>query len=176
MKKTNTALAILSVIFLYGCAGVADRQLSKSNVPKESNQVRGMVEEMRVENPVDKKDLSRIMTAPKDEERVKDLFTKQGVSDPTVFSHPKWKPTKVSTSLNGVQITDFFALIGQVSNLNFIVGQEVQGEVTVSIKDMNWTEVVETVMSTKRLVSFISEDEKMCAFIALIFQMNVVRL
>jgi type IV pilus assembly protein PilQ len=160
MKKTNTALAILSVMFLYGCAGVADRQLTKPNVPKESNQVRGMVEEMRVENPVDKKDLSRITTAPKDEDRVKDLFTKQGVSDPTVFSHPKWKPSKVSTSLNGVQITDFFALMGQVSNLNFIVGQEVQGEVSVSIKDMNWTEVVETVMSTKRLVSFISEDGK----------------
>lgn len=160
MKKTNTALAILSVIFLNGCASLADRQLSKPNVPKESNQVRGMVEEMRIENPVDKKDLSRIMTAPKDEERVKDLFTKQGVTDPTVFSHAKWKPSKVSTSLNGVQITDFFALIGQVSNLNFIVGQEVQGEVTVSIKDMNWTEVVETVMSTKRLVSFVSEDGK----------------
>lgn len=160
MKNTNIALATLSVIFLYGCAGLSDRQLSKSNVPKESNQVRSMVEDMRVENPVDKKDLSRIMTAPKDEDRVKDLFTKQGVTDPTVFAHPKWKPSRVSTTLSGVQLTDFFALIGQVSNLNFIVGQEVQGEVTISIKDMNWAEVVETVMSTKRLVSFVSEDGK----------------
>lgn len=160
MKRINTTLAILGVTLLYGCAGVANRQLAKTDVPKESLQVRGLVEDMRVENPVDIKDLSKIMTAPKDEDRVKDLFTKQGINDPTVFSHPKWKPSKVSTTLSGVQITDFFALIGQVSNLNFIVGQEVQGEVTVAIKDMYWTEVVDTVMSTKRLVSFISEDGK----------------
>jgi type IV pilus assembly protein PilQ len=148
------------VLLISGCAGMADRQLSKEAVPQSPNQVRDIVKDLRDSNPIEKKDLSEIIKAPEDKDRIRDLFTKQGTSDPTIFNHHSWKPNTVSTNLNGVSLTDFFALVGHISGVNFIVGQDVAGDVTVQLKNMNWTDAVDTVLSTKRLVSYISEDGK----------------
>jgi type IV pilus assembly protein PilQ len=145
---------------LSACAGLADRQLDKKTVPQKSVQVRDLINESRKQDPVDRQDLAKEQTPILDEVRSKDLFSIKSSGDPTIFNHSSWKNEKFSADISMVPIAEFFALVGEISNINFYVGQEVSGEVTIQAKQMPWKELVEIVLSTKRLVSEISEDGK----------------
>ena len=57
---------ITLALLISGCAGMADRQLSKEAVPQSPNQVRDIVRDLRDSNPIEKKDLSEITKAPEE--------------------------------------------------------------------------------------------------------------
>jgi len=148
-------------LMISACAGLADRQLDKNAVPQNSVQVRDLINQSRRQDPVDRQDLAKEQIPIVDELRSKDLFTIKSSGDPTIFNHSSWKNEVFSADISMVPISEFFALVGEVSNVNFYVGQEVSGEVTIQAKQMPWKELVEIVLATKRLVSEISEDGKL---------------
>lgn len=152
-------LGLMSAV-LSACAGLADRQLDKSSVPKQSMQVREMINQSRLQDPIDRQDLGKDQVPISEEARSKDLFSIKSSGDPTVFNHPSWRSENFSADVSMVPISEFFALVGEISNVNFYVGQEVSGEVTIQAKDMPWKDLVDIVLATKRLVSEISEDGK----------------
>ena len=147
-------------LMISACAGLADRQLEKTAVPQKSVQVRDLINESRRQDPVDRQDLAKDQIPILAELRSKDLFSIKNSGDPTIFNHSSWKNDKFSADISMVPISEFFALVGELSNVNFYVGQEVSGEVTIQAKQMPWKELVEIVLATKRLVSEVSEDGK----------------
>lgn len=155
----NTVIINLAII-LSGCAGFANRQITKDTVPQQAPQVREMVDELRQNDPVPRADLGSNLVAPDISVRINDIFNDEGSRDPIKFENKNWKVTKISTNLVNVKVKDFFALLDEIAGVNFIVGDDVTGDVTFNIKDMLWTDAVETVLSAKQLFPFISEDGK----------------
>lgn len=159
MNKQFTKVALVMVMLsLTGCAGVAKRQVNKDQVPQTAPQVRQIIEDLRSKDPVSREDLGTNLVTPTDGDRINDIFTHSITVDPTQFRHPNWELFNISTSLVNVNIADFFTLLEQIVGVNFIVGDDVKGDLTFDIKDMRWSQAVETVMSSKQLVSYISED------------------
>jgi type IV pilus assembly protein PilQ len=160
MKTIQKILILLAVFILSGCAGIANRQMTKSDVPVKATDVRQNIEDIRRTNPVDRQDLaveSRGMTA---QDRTKDLFELNRSSDPTVFSHPSWKPNKVTLNLANSTVIDYFTLLSTMTGINFIVGSEVKSDLSINVKNISWTELTEMILADKKLISYISSDGK----------------
>jgi type IV pilus assembly protein PilQ len=157
-KHVSKITLVIAALAITGCAGVAKRQVSKDQVPQTAPQVRQIIEDLRSKDPVSREDLGTNLVTPAESDRINDIFTRSSTVDSTQFKHPSWKVFNVSTTLVNVNIADFFTLLEQIVGVNFIVGDEVKGDLTFDIKDMNWTQAVETVMTSKQLVSYISED------------------
>lgn len=151
---------LMAVTVLAGCAGLANRQMSKEQLPETVPQVRQIIQDLRSKDPVSKEDLGTNLLIPKEQDRINDIVTHSITDDSTIFKHSTWKVFKISTTLAKVNISDFFSLLEPIVGVNFIVGDEVKGDLTFDIKDMKWTQAVETVMSSKQLVSYISDDGK----------------
>ena len=151
---------VITTIVLSGCAGLANRQLDKSSIPRSPDDVREIIKKNREIDPIDSRDLTKNERSAPEEFRSKDLFSVKTQSDPTVFNHPTWKGDKFSADFAMVSIPDFFALIGELNGINFYVGQDVSGDVSLQVKDMSWKEIIDIVMVTKRLVAEISDDGK----------------
>jgi type IV pilus assembly protein PilQ len=161
MIKYFLKISLLTLaVALSGCAGYANRQITKITVPQQAPQVREMVEELRRSDPVPRDDLSSNLLVPSEGMRINDIFNVAGFEDPTKFNHKNWSKAKISTNLVNVKIIDFFSLLDQIVDVNFIVGDDVAGDLTFNIKDMLWTDAVETVLSAKQLFPFISADGK----------------
>ena len=161
MKITKIVCLGAITLALTACAGLADRQITKSTVPQTSSQVREMVKEIQQKDPVDRQDLSDAKATPNlDADRSKDLFSLHRNTDPTVFKHPGWKVYKVSVNLSNTSMTEYFALLSSMTGINFVLGAEVRGDVNLQLKDVNWTELTEMILSDRKLVSVISPDGK----------------
>ena len=106
MKITKIICLGAITLALSACAGLADRQITKSTVPQTSSQVREMVKEIQQKDPVDRQDLSDAKATPNlEQDRSKDLFSLHRNTDPTVFKHPGWKVYKVTVNLSNTSIT-----------------------------------------------------------------------
>jgi type IV pilus assembly protein PilQ len=156
----NFFIAIFLTTILSGCAGLANRQLDKSSVPKSPDDVREIIAKTRQVDPIDTRGLTKNERPAPEEIRSKDLFSVKSHSDPTIFNYPTWKSDKFSADFAIVSIADFFALVGELNGINFYVGQDVSGEVSLQVKDMAWKDIVDIVLATKRLVAEISDDGK----------------
>jgi type IV pilus assembly protein PilQ len=153
-------IAIFVTTILSGCAGLANRQLDKSSVPKSPDDVREIIAKTRQVDPIDTRGLTKNDRPAPEEIRSKDLFSVKSHIDPTIFNYSTWKSDKFSADFAMVSVADFFALVGELNGINFYVGQDVSGDVSLQVKDMAWKDIVDIVLATKRLVAEISDDGK----------------
>ena len=73
------------------------------------------------------------------------------------FIDANWKDFPVSINLNVVPIRVFFESLQRLSNVNFIVGDDVKGDVTINLKDVNWVEIYQMVLKSKNLFGEVNE-------------------
>ena len=62
------------------------------------------------------------------------------------FASPAKDPTRVTMDLKGVEIGRVLQIIQQASGLNFVVGRDVRGQVTVRLTDVPWPQALESVL------------------------------
>ena len=117
--KIYLLAAFVIAPLLSSCAGFANRQMSKSDVPSSSNKVREIVRETRERDPIDKDGMAQNMVEVQEQDRVKDLFSSRASIDPTRFAHPKWKDEAYSFSIKGASLKAFFQLVSDISGIQF---------------------------------------------------------
>ncbi len=59
----------------------------------------------------------------------------------------------VSLSFYKADIHDFFRAISEVAHVNFLIHEQVQGTITIEVKDVPWDQLVDTVLQFHKLTS-----------------------
>lgn len=73
------------------------------------------------------------------------------------FTDANWKDFPVTISLNVVPVRVFFESLQRLTNVNFIVGDDVKGDVSINLKDVNWVEIYQIVLKNKNLIGEVNE-------------------
>ncbi len=69
-------------------------------------------------------------------------------SDITVpFYQTKYKGQKISLDLQNADVQSVFRLLSEVGGVNIVLGEEIQGKVTLKLKDVPWDQVLDIVMA-----------------------------
>ena len=76
----------------------------------------------------------------------------EGKSDSIKFKDKIWLDYPITLNMNVVPLRTFFNLIGKLTDLNIIVGEEVLGDLSINVKNVNWYEVFELVLKEKNLI------------------------
>ena len=64
----------------------------------------------------------------------------------------------ITLDLNAVPIRTFFETLHRLTSINFVIGEEIKGDVTVSLKDVGWVESLDIVVKNKNLISDVNES------------------
>jgi type IV pilus assembly protein PilQ len=160
MRLGSIIISGCFVLVVSGCAMFADRQVTKDTVPENPQQVRAIIKDARAKSPVDTQDRPITNGPSLEKGRSKDLFTLNRAADIVSFGHSTWRGSKVSLNLSAMPVQDYFKLLHEITGIKFIVGQEVQGEITLKLSDIAWTEATEIILSDKKLIGQVSKDGK----------------
>ena len=76
----------------------------------------------------------------------------QGNQKGVKFVDPKWKNFPISLNVSEIPVKKFFALLEELTDLNFVIGDEVTGDLTMRVKNVNWIEVFDMVLREKNLI------------------------
>jgi type IV pilus assembly protein PilQ len=68
------------------------------------------------------------------------------------FIDPTWSDFPITIDLNVVPIRTFFQSLQRMTKINFVVGDDVKGDVTINLKDVSWIEAYQIVMKNKNLI------------------------
>lgn len=75
------------------------------------------------------------------------------VGDPLVGSWPGKNAQRMNVDFHQTSIHNALRLFAEVSKLNIVVADEVQGRITMTLKNVPWTEALRAVLKTKDLVA-----------------------
>ena len=74
------------------------------------------------------------------------------------FTDANWKDFPISINLNVVPVRVFFESLQRLTNVNFIVGDDVKGDVSINLKDVSWVEIYEMVLKNKNLMGEVNDS------------------
>ncbi|MEK9778365.1 MAG: secretin N-terminal domain-containing protein, partial [Methylophilaceae bacterium] len=150
MSKSNKFyfLLALMVILLTGC--LPPSSVTKEDVNITANESREDVIDMMVESPVVDDGLTII--DPENSGVKRQMVEIEGYQKGVKFKDSSWQDYPISLNLNMVPLRKFFELIGELTDLNFIVGEEIKGELTIELNNVSWIEVLEMVLREKNLI------------------------
>lgn len=90
-----------------------------------------------------------------DDNRYRKIINKEENFDFDQVSETEKNSFKVSVNAENMDIRDFAALLSAVTNVNFLVSDEVNGVVSAKLKDVYWTSLLDTVLNTKKLAKYV---------------------
>lgn len=136
------------IILLTGC--LPPSSVTKEDVNITANESREDVIDMMVESPVVDDGLTII--DPENSGVKRQMVEIEGYQKGVKFKDSSWQDYPISLNLNMVPLRKFFELIGELTDLNFIVGEEIKGELTIELNNVSWIEVLEMVLREKNLI------------------------
>jgi type IV pilus assembly protein PilQ len=143
---------IFLVLTLAAC--MPKNAITKKDVNIATTESRKNVLELKDKNPMDVSDLAKVdkttLSAIEELRNIAEIKSRQKL---VKFTDSSWKDFPISLDLNVVPIRTFFDLLKQLTKLNFVVGDEVKGDISLKIKDVNWIETLEMVLKEKKLIS-----------------------
>ena len=147
-KLTKNLMLLLSIpFFLSGCM---ESIVKKDDVVNNPSSTREDVLEMIAESPTQEEGLS--IVDPKNS-GIKRVITEiQGNQKGVKFIDSKWEDFPISLNVNVIPIKKFFSLLEELTDLNFVIGDEVTGDLTMRVKNVNWIEVFDMVLREKNLI------------------------
>jgi type IV pilus assembly protein PilQ len=74
------------------------------------------------------------------------------------FIDAKWKNFPISLNVNVIPVKKFFSLLEELTDLNFVIGDEVTGDLTMRVKNVNWIEVFDMVLREKNLIHDVNDS------------------
>ena len=145
--KINYWIVLLVTILLSGCTPSA---VTKKDIRPDSTTTREEVIELQKLDPMDSSGLSLI--EPKNDGSTRTIVEIQGNQKGVKFTDDSWQDYPIWLNLNVVPIRTFFVLLEELTGLNFVVGDEVTGDLTLKLNNVNWLEVFEMVQREKNLI------------------------
>ena len=155
-KHQPIAISVLLLTLLAGCTPPA---VVKKDVQVNADKVREDVidlqsQDMANDTDLNKVDTTQVETAIKPSNIVEIKGKERGLK----FSDANWKDFPVTLDLNVVPIRTFFETLHRLTKINFVVGDEVKGDVSINLKGVGWVEALDIVVKNKNLISDVNES------------------
>ena len=148
---------IFLILILTAC--MPPNAISKKDVNIAVSQSRKDVLELKNKNPMDVSDLAKVdQTTLSTIEELRNIAEIKSRQKLVKFTDSSWKDFPISLDLNVVPVRTFFELLKQLTKLNFVVGDEVKGDISLKIRGVNWIEAFEMVLKEKNLISDVSKS------------------
>ena len=144
--KSLLLMGFLS-LFLTGCM---DALVVKDDVSGNPSTTRQDVLEMIEASPMEADGLSVI--DPKNAGAAREMVEITGNQKGVKFRDIKWKDFPISLNVNVIPVKKFFTLMEELTGLNFVIGDEVGGDLSMRVKDVSWLEVFDMVLREKNLI------------------------
>jgi type IV pilus assembly protein PilQ len=150
---------LLPLFFLLSTTGCAPTAVVKSDVNASSKSARESVVELRDKDKVDVSDVTKLADAKKSlEENRNNVIEIKGTEPGLKFTDSKWKDFPITLDLNAVPLHVYFEMLNKLTSINFVLGEEVKGDISINIKDVNWIESLEIVLKNKNLISDVDQS------------------
>ena len=146
-------MIVLLPIFLTGCI---EALVKEENVANKPSVTRGEVLEMIADSPMQEEGLSII--DPENAGEKRGVVEIKGNQKGVKFRDVDWKDYPISLNVNVIPIKKFFSLLEELTELNFVIGDEVTGDLSMRVKNVNWLEVFDMVLREKNLIHDVNES------------------
>ena len=154
MNKLTKKLIVLALpLLLVGCM---DSMVKKEDVINDPAATRETVLEMIAESPAQEDGLS--IVNPENSGIKRQITEIEGDQKGVKFIDTKWKDFPISLNVNVIPVKKFFTLLEELTEINFVIGDEVTGDLTMRVKNVNWLEVFEMVLREKNLIHDVNES------------------
>jgi len=153
LSNKNYWVIILTIFFLGGCIPSA---VEKKDINNTAIETREEIIELQSNDPMDPSGLSLIDSDARKIER--NIVEIEGNQKGVKFVDDSWQNYPVWLNLNVVPLRTFFSLLEEMTGLNFVIGDEVTGDLTLKLNNVNWIEVFEMVLREKNLIHDVNES------------------
>ncbi|MFN5352681.1 MAG: type IV pilus secretin PilQ [Burkholderiaceae bacterium] len=140
-----------TVISLTACSN--HQPLAKRQVLQSANKSRDSVEILRENNPAPVADLNSDLSKRKE----KDIVEIRTKSQDLKFTDARWDNFPISLELNAVPLRTVFDIFQKISGVNIVVGNEVKGELTLQMSDVDWVELLQLILRNENLLSEVNQ-------------------
>lgn len=150
-------LLLLTLLSLAGC--MPKPSVVKSDVQPSSKKNRDEIVNLRNQDRVDDTDITRTKEITLDETNTLRNFVEiRGKQEGVKFTDAGWKDFPISAEFNVVPLRNYFELLNRLTNINFVLGDEVKGDLTLNIKDVSWIESLDIVLKSKGLICDVNHE------------------
>lgn len=155
MIKLYKTLYLFIALIICGCA---PQSVIKSDVNANARDTRESVIALKEKSSADASDISKIedskLTAI---DRLNSAIEIKGSEARLKLFDGAWKDFPISIDFNAVPLRNYFEMLTRLTKINFILGDEVRGDLTLTFKDVNWTESLDIVLKNKNLLSDVNK-------------------
>jgi len=131
----------------------------KADVQPGSKKTREDILNLHNQDRVDDTDITRTKEITLDETNILRNFVEiKGKQEGVKFKDSRWKDFPISAEFNVVPLRNYFELLNRLTNINFVLGDEVKGDLTLNIKDVSWIESLDIVLRGKGLISEVNPE------------------
>ncbi len=125
--------------------------------PEKEEEVLPVKEEVQVEDPEEAKKKILLRRKRREEAKVKrEALAKAKAEEAEAVAvaseeQSKYTGRKISLDFQNAEITNVVRLIADVSGLNFVIGDDVKGEITVKMDNVPWDQALEIILDIRNL-------------------------
>ena len=148
MRLNKTSLLIILTLFLSGCL---TEFVQKDDIDKPADSVKDDVMEMRDDSSITPEDYG----SEDDNEKTlqpREILKIAGKERGLKFKDPSWEFYPITLNLNVVPIRTFFKMLSDLTDHNIIVGDEVNGDISIELRNVDWYEVMVMVLKEENLI------------------------
>jgi len=148
MKLNKISFVIIITLFLSGCL---TEFVEKDDIHKPADSVKDDVMEMRDDSSITPEDYG----SEDDNEKTlqpREILKIAGKERGLKFEDPSWEFYPISLNLNVVPIRTFFKVLSDLTGHNIIVGDEVNGDISIELRNVDWYEVMVMVLKEENLI------------------------
>jgi len=148
MKLNKTSFLIILALFLSGCL---TEFVQKDDVHQPADSVKEEVMEMRDDSSITPEDYG---SEDDNEETLepREVLKIPGKERGLKFDDPSWESYPITINMNVVPIRTFFRVLADLTEINIIVGDEVNGDISIDLKNVDWYEVMLMVLKEENLI------------------------
>ena len=148
MRLNKIFLLIISILFLSGCL---TEFVEKDDINKPADSVKDDVMEMRDDSSITPEDYG----SEDDNEKTlqpREILKIAGKERGLKFEDSSWEFYPITLNLNVVPIRTFFKVLSDLTGHNIIVGDEVNGDISIELRNVDWYEVMVMVLKEENLI------------------------
>ena len=148
MRLNKTSLLIILTLSLSGCL---TEFVQKDDIDKPADSVKDDVMEMRDDSSITPEDYG----SEDDNEKTlqpREILKIAGKERGLKFEDPSWEFYPITLNLNVVPIRTFFKMLSDLTGHNIIVGDEVNGDISIELRNVDWYEVMVMVLKEENLI------------------------
>jgi type IV pilus assembly protein PilQ len=142
-----------TLISLIGCNAVV-----KDDVNGNSKKFQGNVQDLKNKESIDESSLAKFDNYYEENSALRRITEIKSRQTGIKLSDSSWKDFPITIDMNAVPLRSYFDLLSKLTKINFIVGDEIKGNVTLKVKDVNWIETLDMVLRERNLISEVNKS------------------